>query len=1003
MSLSPCSDIEFGGTGTGAGQFTQIRDVAIHPVTSAVYVLDLQSSSACRVQIFDSEGGYQSQFSIAAPTEPVGRMTVGYDGAVYLSRPASNRLEAYHGGALVWSAPSQTTLLCIQYKDGVEQLIAADADFTQIEVWSPLGAIVARHASVSNVPGASDMVSDPLGRLYVLGGSVIRVFAPDASSLLDTVGSGAGLADNQEDRGDNPYLTFARAPDGALWYIGESTYLFRQPITRDKVLRRAGSFGYLDPWGRKSDPDVTNSLRGVLLRATPAGRIWVTSPVQHDFFHDADSRYYAVARPRLFRLRQDFLDSPDQTIVSPILTASYGLSVTVPTDHYQNIVTGKTAVTITPTVTMGTCRLNGSAVTLKLKALDMRGATVASWSIGFTVVNGTSFSHSFTWTPPLFGAYAFVAEVVASGVQAASGVAFLVCVPASTLPSLSAGQASDTVNALPQSAWCGLKFARLDCDSTLSASVNSLDALIDQALSYGMTIMVQFNGANQVAPSLLTPIVNRYKSRVSRWSIINEPTNTGGIADTPAKYLSYLRPAHDAIKAADPSAKICGPNMVNMEPSWIQGYVDNGVPNQGFIDLGGLAYVDEFTVHWYDGNNGLDQRYIVRKMNGLRATLAAHGYTGRLWQNEWGATMVDHGFVLPALHAGRAIAMPFIAQFLGIPNEQCLYYYQAEHGYGDIPFYIFSSYGTYATAAVFRQLYTEIGSRTYTANLDFGATGNQMMIGLRYTGGDGTGLLAILTDCDSIPLRFAVTGASTFTVADHFGNTKVVTADGTGHITVIAGALPVYIRIPSGSTVVPQPIAYGTNQAVGATFTYTGAHVGFGNLTNGILEAPQSCLLEGTDPYGSTQTNNLPYQSIPVTGHMWEGNLTHSGEVLEVTFPSAQSISKFVLWSAKADNGFCGLFTFKAEALVAGTWQRIAYVNRAYGPTRFAPSVNAFGISFHGPESIWAREFAPVTATKVRFTFYRASYGGYADKEARSRFLDLGERRVLLPELGIYA
>ena len=100
------------------------------------------------------------------------------------------------------------------------------------------------------------------------------------------------------------------------------------------------------------------------------------------------------------------------------------------------------------------------------------------------------------------------------------------------------------------------------------------------------------------AQKYVTPVVSRYKGRVSHWEVWNEPDgSTPPLDGTPEMYFQLLTAAHNAIKAADPGAKVVAGATVNIvseggaKVAWMNRLVDLGLKQQA----------DILNFHYYSG------------------------------------------------------------------------------------------------------------------------------------------------------------------------------------------------------------------------------------------------------------------------------------------------------------------------------------------------------------------------------------------------------------------
>jgi hypothetical protein len=184
-------------------------------------------------------------------------------------------------------------------------------------------------------------------------------------------------------------------------------------------------------------------------------------------------------------------------------------------------------------------------------------------------------------------------------------------------------------------AWIRINAYWKDIEATDNSYVwSTLDNAISKSVAAGLTPIVDIvaNPAwadaddthcgplknNQYLADFVTDLVNRYKGapyNVKYWEIGNEVDHKyqishdlypwGGIGcwgDKVAEYITFLQTAHDAIKAADPSATILLGALTMIG--------DSGEMNGDFLadvlSAGGGPYFDVVSFHFYNGQEYAD-------------------------------------------------------------------------------------------------------------------------------------------------------------------------------------------------------------------------------------------------------------------------------------------------------------------------------------------------------------------------------------------------------------
>ncbi len=159
----------------------------------------------------------------------------------------------------------------------------------------------------------------------------------------------------------------------------------------------------------------------------------------------------------------------------------------------------------------------------------------------------------------------------------------------------------------------------------------------------------------------------------------------------------------------------------------------------------------------------------------MRQIMAAHGDGSKpIWQTERAISGV-RGFDFQGLvQAIRCTLHRDLLQTLDVPPEHNFHYYLNQGGYSSVPSYLWSANGPQPAALALRTRHGLTGAmgRSYAGALDFGPTGNTLLMGLRYTGKDGQTLILRNLGSRPIPLDFGVKGFNTVELADAWGNCK---------------------------------------------------------------------------------------------------------------------------------------------------------------------------------------------------------------------------------------
>lgn len=163
--------------------------------------------------------------------------------------------------------------------------------------------------------------------------------------------------------------------------------------------------------------------------------------------------------------------------------------------------------------------------------------------------------------------------------------------------------------------------------------------------------------------AFVTAVVSRYKGKVSHWGMWNEPNLKSFYLGTAEQYVSdILVPGAAAVKAADPGAKVLGPELAGLTKSshWSgdegQCLLGQCIFNGWEVDLAKVlsaagGSIDVITHHFYkedpagiyqailDGEEGLGWK----THSALREIVDAHAPGKPVWLTEWGWKTKPYG------------------------------------------------------------------------------------------------------------------------------------------------------------------------------------------------------------------------------------------------------------------------------------------------------------------------------------------------------------------------
>lgn len=133
--------------------------------------------------------------------------------------------------------------------------------------------------------------------------------------------------------------------------------------------------------------------------------------------------------------------------------------------------------------------------------------------------------------------------------------------------------------------------------------------MVDSIRAHGMEpiLQVPFNNGQftaQEAGAIVNYVNNTRSRKVKYWIIANEP-NLSYSYTTAAQIAAYFRPFASAMKAADPSILIIGPETASFKKTMSDGLTNPGGPDDiTGKDAAGRYYLDVFSFHTYPMGSG---------------------------------------------------------------------------------------------------------------------------------------------------------------------------------------------------------------------------------------------------------------------------------------------------------------------------------------------------------------------------------------------------------------
>lgn len=976
LAISDGCDLEFGGPGSGPGQFTAIKDFAFDRAGN-LYVLDGPKydpktktfSGSRRIQKFDNEGRYLSERSLqvdgigsAALSEKNSpqMLVVTADGDVVVTQPDANRLLLFTAdGKGSRSIPVEGCAAIAVPKYGKEGPIYVIASrrgkgrewlggerIEAVKADGSPGISVALEKKLDNVV---DMAIDPKGNFVVLADlNQIYVFSP-SGKLLRTAGAGMNT---RNDDGSEPLHSVTIDAEGNVYAMtwGNPGLVTKYDASFTIVRQREGQFKWADPWSTHSS--------FVPLAVDPNGRLWASAPEPRDPTNVNFPRYRPT--PAMIRMKDDFFASGGKGVrerSALLLGFKPAIKVAAP----YNTVYEPGPLEVSFEVAAANRQIEQVDVAYRVQGAS--GLTVDQGKFSLPLENGKAALRPFDIRLPRFGWFTVTCDCSVGGKKLLSiGEHIGVTPPYEGMKAkLAAGEANGGWDDAPRQMFCGLTNMRLHPKLDAPGKTDNLDKMeheATEAIRLGATVLLQFSDKKDCTPENIRRYVERLKGRVKYWEVMNEPNFSMSAED----YAKLLQESYAVIKSADPEAQVLGPSHCGISLEWIE----------RFLKAGGAPYFDIFSIHDYEGHESIDAVHWRWKFNALRQLLAVHGADEKpIWQTERAISASRGGNFTGVVQAARTTLHRSLLESLDVAPRHNNHYYLNEGGYNTVPSYVWSRSGPYPAALALRTryAYTEAAGGRYVETLHFGHFGDEQVLGLKYEQGEKQTLVLQSLGVPSLPVELEVAGEGDCDLYDLFGNHGTVeVVDGKAKIEVTQ--FPYYLVLPKSRNVKVVRIEdLDNNHALRASVSYSAPSAnGIELVNNGIIET--YC---AGHPFGGTDGKKI-----------WQGEWPTDGSkpTLEFAFPSPRRLKAAVVVGVQADNNFCALLDYDLEAEVAGKWTKVAELRTPLTPTDFVDHGQNAGNNWYDGRHRFVHRFDPVETMKMRLIVHRTTQGFAADDAA---------------------
>jgi len=159
----------------------------------------------------------------------------------------------------------------------------------------------------------------------------------------------------------------------------------------------------------------------------------------------------------------------------------------------------------------------------------------------------------------------------------------------------------------------------------------------------------------------VSTVANRYKGRIQSYEVWNEPDNSQFCTGTPAQVARLEGSLAQAVRPADPAARICTPPISATALGSVQWF-------DAYLAAGGGRQADVISYHLYNDPAEAD----IASIKIIRSVLASYGLDKKpIWNTEAGLLSAGHTDQDGAAHVARVALIDWAAGF----DRFCWYAY----------------------------------------------------------------------------------------------------------------------------------------------------------------------------------------------------------------------------------------------------------------------------------------------------------------------------------------
>ena len=504
--------------------------------------------------------------------------------------------------------------------------------------------------------------------------------------------------------------------------------------------------------------------------------------------------------------------------------------------------------------------------------------------------------------------------------------------------------------------------------------IEEFEANIRNARKIGMPYFTLLINKRDCTPENARYIVEKLKAFGDEEPLI-ELLNEPNLTMSAAEYVKLLRACRDAIKQANPRARIMGPVQCGTDLNWLE----------AFFRAGGGELIDVVSLHTYEQHNSMDAWHWNWKFAKIRELLKQYNSQDKpLYQTEHGFLGAYAArFVRPQWQANQLLLEKLVLDRFGIDDSRYFYYYVNESGYREFNAYVVNQERELLPAASMMRIRRHLlQDARFVRALDFPAPGDRLLtVNLYRNEKRDVVILQNNGALDPITLQAQLPSGSR--LFDCWGNPLPVSRQ------VAVGRTPLYLHLPRQAAFELRLPPAGRNIAAQARISVDDAkgQQSVSRLTNGLLEFD---FLNQPEKVGFLASDN----ALPLD--------------LTLEWSAPHSVSSVVLYGSLADNDKSTPLAYELWARQNGTWRKVATIDQKPA-TRFFRLGNSPALTDYENPWLVRHLFGSsnaLVADGLRFRFTRTTFGHYPTQAMAQ---DIGSRlgqnfapRVELREIEVY-